>query len=626
MSLDDDILEHLHYDRFSYERLLLQQPHIDFDGLWYDPHSKRAFILCQTLNQGVKTESGKDINSWFKQECKAASSGVQLVDKIDEEFIRIPDRTSAEIASLHSFPIRAVEFPYYVDMFLPKDFPKVFVREDKPPLTKCTSVRELTEDEKTIVKNISRNITGLMKYEFLTDKDDPIPIPENPKKHTRDPMALTHSRTLKRVAPLMPKKLLSKIEEDDDFWASNQKSIFESFECSMALPTEFASKNSACLVDASCWPTKNIRTYLSLFQRVIINLPIEEYMESFFSSVGVTRQELFKLAELGRVQFLCPLPVFRYEQKLLSEIADNVPSSILFSRKLAAYTIQEIRARNPFCFPPLGTKERVLVLKSLVALEKKFSPFVDGLLREHCAKSWLHFEADVQFEGASCLSKYGMAPFLAKIFQKHQGRDLYLESVSASMPLEWAIGLNAAYFPVELSSYSDAAMATICASVYSGTFTPNSVCKFPELEMLIKNMLAINNDCDVFDMASVFNRSVTEELRGIIQDFYKQGDSELKQRIERYTYDINDKVRRYEKRSAKLERLDLLSLLGAIVAVIEPSYTWVPLGTWLASYCLEKADPDQDIGGPLYSWLRSLATQSPREAIFISRLRKKMPR
>lgn len=615
--IDEDILNQLHYDRFSYESLILQQPQIEFNGLWYDIQLNRTFIVCPSLNDKPKTNSGEDLVEWFDHACRIASCGVKIVDEIKEYFVRIPERKIDEIVSLHGCPILSMNFPYYLDYFLPKGFPKVALYREDGKYLKFISECELSDNEKNEITKIAKNITGIIETEFIVQEKNSLFNKKEfkGKDGFKDQLKLVHSNSLKRDFYNVNKAVLNKVEIDDNFWFENQDKIWGYNSEHLILPDEFSSNNSACLVDATCYSVKNIRIYLSIFQRVILCFPMSEYTDAFFATIGVTKNELIYLASIGRVQFVFPLPFFRYNVKLLSEITEVVPNSVLFSRQLTAFIIQELRLRNPLCFPPFGTQERVDILKHMLALAESMPDF--KILIEQCSKNWINLESDIQFYGATSIAKFGMASFLTEIYKKIKGKDLFLEFFSASMAVEWSMGLHASYIPVEVNKFSDASLATVCARAYSGRFDPHNVEYFPEIEYLLKGLLAINNDSNIFDMTSAFNVSVTEQLHEIVKGCYEQGEKNIHENIEAYITELNKKVHQYEKKSERLKKLDILGFVGAIAAAYKMDLEWVPLGIWMVKFLINKVNPNN----PLYSWFNELITQSPRDAIFISRLR-----
>src|SRR5208282_1808697 len=65
------------------------------------------------------------------------------------------------------------------------------------------------------------------------------------------------------------------LEEDEEFWVRERQTVLASDVRKPAefLPEAFCKNDSRCLVNAAVFPTKNLRTYLSLYRNVTIVMP-----------------------------------------------------------------------------------------------------------------------------------------------------------------------------------------------------------------------------------------------------------------------------------------------------------------------------------------------------------------
>lgn len=84
------------YVRHDYERLILSQPQIQFQGLW--EKDQKYFILCPMLDSSTKTKEGDALIDWFNNSCKVIGSPTQLVSFIPDDAIPVPIRTAEEVA------------------------------------------------------------------------------------------------------------------------------------------------------------------------------------------------------------------------------------------------------------------------------------------------------------------------------------------------------------------------------------------------------------------------------------------------------------------------------------------------------------------------------------------------
>src|SRR5690606_26613021 len=89
--------------------------------------------------------------------------------------------------------------------------------------------------------------------------------------------------------------------------------------------------------------------------------------------------------------------------------------------------------------------------------------------------------------------------------------------------------------------------------------------------------------------------------------------------------EMNDKIRQYEKISARLNRLDIFSLGGAAAGAITGN-VYVPLGIWIAHYILSRADPSIDFGGRALDWVRAANAYTSADVVLLSRVRDKINR
>ena len=86
---------------------------------------------------------------------------------------------------------------------------------------------------------------------------------------------------------------------------------------------------------------------------------------------------------------------------------------------------------------------------------------------------------------------------------------------------------------------------------------------------------------------------------------------------------MNDKIRQYESVDARLKRLDIFSLGGAVAGVITGN-AYISLGVWIVQYILAKADPSIDFGGRMLDWARAVNTHTSADVVLLSRIRNKV--
>lgn len=108
--------------RWSYERLLLMQPHITVQGLW--KLGDWFYALCPDLDKELKAKNGQPLQKWFESSGRAAGSPIHLSATIPQGATRVPERTAEERAMLRGEPLTVRDAYVELSLALPKDFPK----------------------------------------------------------------------------------------------------------------------------------------------------------------------------------------------------------------------------------------------------------------------------------------------------------------------------------------------------------------------------------------------------------------------------------------------------------------------------------------------------------------------
>lgn len=605
------------YARYAYEAMLLQQPHIGFEGLW--KVGPMYCILCPALAQAPVTVDGKPLVEWFDNECRPAGSPVRLVGNVPEGSMRISERTVEELSLLHGEPLTGPEVGLEIAAALPKQFPLEVVVARNAKLIFNVS-RPLLEDEQIELEIAMSNLKIDLPHEVLVR---PGAAEEQEKKTSEikkllgeGDLALQAGRAL---GGTFPASLRHAYSEDEEFWVDNRLRLFSESNIAKGelLPSDFVQSNSACFVEATSFKPRNIRNYLPIYHRVILAMPLASRLEEALIGLGVERAELLELVRRGRVQFALPQPLHRYDARFLAEVLDARTGSLIFSRRLCMSSVVEARARAPFLYPTFGSLERRRLIEVFESVDDpRYGPIARAVGRS-MGKAWVGMERTISQRGATANLSYGVGPLLASLIQQLTGKKLAIELAFSGASVGWAAALGATYFPFEGDGFSEAKAASLCASMYSGVRNAPLVNPLRDFNVFVEGLLTIDNDAPVLEVDDVFTAKDIDRLGAFLKGIDPEGtgDDVLKS--------LNEKVARFERNEGRLNRLDILSLGGAAAGALT-SNVYLPLGAWVVQYLLSKADPSVDVGGKIVDWVRAANARTTTNAVLISRIRRKL--
>lgn len=603
-----------HYARYAYESLILQQSHIAFEGLWTD--GIWYYVVCPLLNQYSVTGKGAPLSDWFDNSCRPVTSPVKLVNKAPEASTRVPERTAEELSQLHGEPLTISDLYREVISALPKKFPLISLTTELNKMVVYVC-RSLSEDEKNALNITCENIKIDLDIEIRLDEGELSDGAKHQKAPIKPPdtLALISSRALQKTGST---QLRNAYEDDEEFWIDKRLSLFstETLSSKEILPSSFVQKTSSCFINATVFPPKNIRTYLPLYQRVVIAMPLAESFENALQMFSTSKADLIELARRGRVQFVLPQSIERYPINFVSDLLEANPASILFSRRLATASIAQTRSRLPFLYPPFGSRERRLILELFASVNDPLFGPIARIIREQLGTMWVGMESNLSTRGAMGTVSHGIGRILGELYHHATGRDARIELITSSHSVEWAAALHAVYCPFNSNGYSDANWANFCASAYSGVKNAPIVNPIQNLDIFIDGLLTLNNDASVLEIDQVFTSKDIDRLGQLLRGV-SPGEN-----INEILRSINEKVQKFETNQGRLDRLDILGLGGAVGAVLTGNI-YIPLGAWVAEYVLKNADPSRDIGGKALDWMRAINTRTSTDAVLISRLRNK---
>src|SRR5690606_17891979 len=166
------------------------------------------------------------------------------------------------------------ELIYEFSMLVPADFPD-FTFNDSGGIVRLVSSRPLREEERVAALNAFHRLLPGVELEFLVNPERAIPdaLPLSPSPPGG---VLTPARWLPKASG---RALRDLVQEDDDFWIDARRHVLGeplSNPVEILPPDWHSKKRLACLVDATTFPPHDLRTYLSLYETVMLAPPISD--------------------------------------------------------------------------------------------------------------------------------------------------------------------------------------------------------------------------------------------------------------------------------------------------------------------------------------------------------------
>ncbi|OMO36531.1 hypothetical protein BCT46_00045 [Vibrio sp. 10N.261.46.E8] len=605
--------------RHDYERFRFDTHQYSHQGLFTDGEKLYAVILDVENNDALLDELREHYDKYHTVGIPPA----KIVGEITQGFRLIESRSKLEKTLTHGQPMTIDETINLFVLHIPKKYHPFHVDFlFNTNEFNLTFKSELTRSEQEEVQLICEAL-GYQGYDFVFNVD--LTMPDFPGKvehepNTRNNLVLTASGLMQKQ---FSKPLLTRYEEDEDFWAQNRQSVFSGDEVDQKgqyLLPKFEEPKSRCFVDASVFPRQNLRVYLTLYEQVIIALPLNKDSEYFYKMFQLGKYEFRELVARGRLLFVAPQNLERYSQELLSDILMVDPCSIIFSRRLAASTIRGIQGKSGIIGTTFSSDEQYHFLHQCSRIE---SPSIQSLAQT-LSEQWQCGEYMVNREGAVSTHRLGLSSIAAKGFEL-RGRDIYLELSTAAMAYEYAQGLSAHHFPFDGEQYSEVSACQVISGFYNGVRTDSKQIHESELGMLLHEIFAIDNDMDILELDSALSNSLIRSLPSIVNQFANMDESERFHKLRA----LKDEVTRIESNKTRMSRLNISGFpsvaAGAGMELVGiKGGGVVALGGWLLNALNVYADELQLTNSPIFTKLSSLNHFTSHDAVIIQRVRKRI--
>jgi hypothetical protein len=628
--------------RFSYERLVLEQPQIHFAGLWQLGY--RYYAVCPDLSGTTETHDGKSLVDWFNTSCRTMTSPIEIVREPPAGAVPAAMRTLDEMIELRGAFRTTRDVFLDLHLALTSAFPNFVLAESNAHhRTAVVEVARTLSDDENAKLHAAFQAVGLPFS---------LTVRVNPSLHADTaqfrhpvipgfPMGDIDLLPSRRVPLSIARELRSLAEDDDDFWSAKRRTLLGSTELGAGeevLPPSFSRNRTACLVNAAVFPPKNLRSYLTLYDVVHLVAPLADKLQEHLAALNASEPDLVGLLQCGRLKILLPQGLDRYDLRWLGAVAEAAPQALLLSRRLAAATVLDTRRRWPMFYAPIGVDERAACLRVLAKAVDEAPPEIKVLLSsflETLSSAWLTSELQVTHQGAMGTSVCGVPALAANLVHRVRGHDARLEFWSAGMDVEWAAALGASVCPKGADSYSEDGFVELIASLFSVHGNERVVAVAPETFIALDGILAVDNDVPLVpfatELASHDIERLREEMRRIAA--WNLDADHLRDAIEKF----NAEVRRYEHKADRLRTLNVAGFAASVGTAVALAGSealrhtvgpFASLGAALAAGLFHMARENMTAASPSLSAAMDYANAClggvRPEAVLVSRLRKEL--
>lgn len=557
----------------NYESFVLQHYRLEHAGLFHD----NRMLYAVVKNPQAAGMSLAEVNELYNHQYRTlAVPGPVFVEKEDENFIKISLRTPFERINLFGQSFNTSGFNNQINKAMPPERHPFQVHISwADNRFRFTFKNAVSEAEFQDVILICEGL-GYYGYAYENHTDPHLAEYDFNVEAARKPsgdLTLISGRYLKNR---FPRSLVDKYEEDQDFWSENKFSVFSdvSMRREECLTDAFRNAASSCFVDATVFQRNNIREYISLYDTVIIAVPITDGpgYRNFYETFRLNRTELLELVRRGRVRFVVYQNLHRYDAEFLADVLSADPDCMLFSRRLAAASLLAIRKKTGVFGYSFDTEMQYQLQRSC------WHSGIDALkiLADSLSHNATYLEYSLDQEGALGLSQFGAGIFAANIY-KHLGKELFIELTSSAMGFEYAQGLNAHHFPVEMAGYSEVNACRVINGIYNGVHASETKLRESEVGTLLSDVLTVSNDMNVLELDDIMTGHGRKRLPDILSRF--SGLSEEARSDE--VYKLNKEIKRVEKRADRVASMDISGLIPTAAGALM-EYKGIPGGAYVS--------------------------------------------
>ncbi|WP_159565216.1 hypothetical protein [Budvicia diplopodorum] len=603
----------------NYETFIIQNYKFDHIGLFHDEENIYAVIQ----NHERYNFTLKEIQDLYDYKYKTMGApGPMFINEIKQNFNKINLRNIYEKVNLFGQPFNAREFDNNLSIAMPSQFHPFHADLSWADNTFTFILKkEISKTEFDEIVLICESL-GYYGYKYEINTDSSLPeynYIDKENYNNQGNLTLTASSYLKTN---YPNEIIEKYEEDQEFWLENKLNILTdtNFTIEQCLTDSFIRNKNSCFIDATVFIRNNIREYLSLYDTIIIAIPLSEshHENNFYDMFKINRIELLELVKRGRVKFVAYQNINRYDLNFLADVLSIDSECVLFSRRLTASSLLGIRNKTGLFGFAFDSETQYNILKSC------YSSNIESLyiLAESISDNMAFLEYALNQRGALAVSQFGAANFAAQIY-KARGIDCYLELTTSAMGLEFAQGLGAHHFPFENTGYSEVNACKILNGIYNGVQSLSNDLRETEIQTLLSNIFTINNDMNVLELDDILSTHGRRRIPEILKEYSNLSPEELSFKI----YSLNKEIRRIEKKEENISLLDLSGLVPAVAGVLMEyegisGAGYIGLLPWVIKLIMITSGNSKLLNNETFNKLESLTLNSPSNTILVHRIRK----
>ena len=262
------------------------------------------------------------IEEEFQQTIRPIAHWIDISNEIPEHFLKeVPSIKDDEVADRfegfsYSFTdIRDILLSKYPDLPEPRH-----IREENNPITLVFSEQLSSKQIQNVYTFMAGHLPGWPFKIEIAETDKPYSVPRRQSDSNIDVKP-------SRLRPHAPKF----VRNDERFWYENLETIF----AGRLLPTSIQpidQAGAACYIDGSIFPAMDLRQALLLYDTIYLSPPIEEnqtFGSKFWAQQSVTKDDVLKLIELGRVRLLLVQPEERNDIRFLEAAYERNTTGII---------------------------------------------------------------------------------------------------------------------------------------------------------------------------------------------------------------------------------------------------------------------------------------------------------
>lgn len=610
------------YSLWSYDQFCLKQHQLSIDGLYANGH--KFYIVCPDIDDDEKALDGTPLTKWFANN-KALTAPIELVREAPPDAKKISPRSVYELANLTGEPLTVNDVYHHLKMFLGSSFPDFWISDmDAAKTGKMTLVfdpkNKLSDEQTERLEKFNEKSQRFFHFEVAYGT-----LPKRSKTKINSSAKRLEIMMASSLPEKYPARIKYAIERDEDLWLSNREALF-SPGADSEIESPWPKLPSRCFINASVFPTANVGLLMTMFDEVVVNMPIQGNLLDFLNHNQISEDDLIELVRFGKMRFVCPNILLQYSGRLLDRILDVGNDSIIFSRSLAALTVQDSRRRFPILYPTFDNEARYVLLHILREAandlaDKDFGRFL-GTLATELSIIWSYQEAQIHAKGAMATPFLGLGQLTGAWFKAALGKDLFLEFFSAASAVEFSQALGCTLFPINSGSYSEAKHCEVLTSLYNRVNASKLPSYSNSLVDMATGILGISGEVPVMDIARNF---VGPDVAGFRQTIGQlqhgiTGTEEISESIANF----NLMVKRYQGKRDLLGQVDLLGTLltaGQAPAWVSLSLVAAKVGLYLLDKYCPIASANTQV---LRDAFNSAITVERPEVVLVSRLKGKL--